>query len=224
MSSTKVSPIATMPVMAAASIRSVRPCDDRKRWFDERGADEHDEQRDGDRHLAAPQDGARRSCAARSPAAARSALGDAHAAAAWPVAASMIRSCVASAREQLAHQPALAHDEHAVGHAEHLGQLAARSSGSARPCAASSLEQAVHLGLGADVDAARRLVDHEQLRVRWPATWPSTTFCWLPPDSRSTGCSRPACLSCRRRRPALGQRLLVRASGSGRAGAAGRAP
>ena len=32
-SSTKVSPIATMPVIAAASIRSVRPCVDKKRWL-----------------------------------------------------------------------------------------------------------------------------------------------------------------------------------------------
>ncbi len=34
MISTKVWPMATMPVMAAASIRSVRPCTDRKRLFD----------------------------------------------------------------------------------------------------------------------------------------------------------------------------------------------
>ncbi len=34
MISTKVWPMAAMPVMAAASIRSVRPCTERKRLFD----------------------------------------------------------------------------------------------------------------------------------------------------------------------------------------------
>ena len=42
----------------------------------------------------------------------------------WPVAARMTRLLVGLGAGELAGQPALVHDEHAVGHAEHLGQLA----------------------------------------------------------------------------------------------------
>ena len=60
--------------------------------------------------------------------------------------------------------PALADDEHPVGHAEHLGQLAGDHQD--RQALAGQLgEQPVHLGLGADVDAAGGLVDDQQLRV-----------------------------------------------------------
>ena len=78
------------------------------------------------------------------------------------MAASMTDSCVASAAAEGRHEPALPHDEHAVGHAEHLGQLAAdhQDRQAARRLLA---EQAVHLGLRPDVDATRRLVDDEQL-------------------------------------------------------------
>src|SRR6185503_17892250 len=61
---------------------------------------------------------------------------------------------------QLAGQPALVHHEHAVGHAEDLGQLARDHQD--RDAAPGELaQQAVDLGLRADVDAARRLVDDE---------------------------------------------------------------
>ena len=41
-------------------------------------------------------------------------------------------------------------------------------------------EQPVHLGLGADVDAAGGLVDDQQLGVGGQPLG-ETTFCWLPP-------------------------------------------
>ena len=57
---------------------------------------------------------------------------------------------------------ALTDDEHAVGHAEDLGELGAdHQDGEALTGEVG--EQAVHLGLGADVDAARGLVDDQQL-------------------------------------------------------------
>ncbi len=60
----------------------------------------------------------------------------------------------------LGRDAALAHDEHAVGHAEHLGQLRGDHE-DAHALAREFREQAVHLRLRADVDAARRLVDDE---------------------------------------------------------------
>ncbi len=41
----------------------------------------------------------------------------------WPVPAATIASSVACARGERGDEPALAHDEHAVGEGEHLGQL-----------------------------------------------------------------------------------------------------
>ena len=61
----------------------------------------------------------------------------------------------------------------------------------ASPWPASSAHQRVDLRLGADVDAARRLVEDQDARARSPAIWPSTTFCWLPPESCRTICSGP---------------------------------
>jgi hypothetical protein len=44
------------------------------------------------------------------------------------------------------------------------------------------------VGLGADVDAARRLVE-QQHRGSVSSALPSTTFCWLPPLSEPIGAS-----------------------------------
>ena len=125
----------------------------------------------------------------------------AHAAASrWPVAARMTLSSSASARRQLAGQPALVHDEHAVGHAEHLGQLAgdhqhrdalgrrARSSaGGPRPscrrrCRASARRRSAPSG-----SVASHLA--------------STTFCWLPPDRKPTRVVQAVELELQPRRP-----------------------
>src|SRR4051794_10073765 len=65
---------------------------------------------------------------------------------------------------ELARQPALVHDEHAIGHPEDLGQLA-RDHQHRDPAPGELGEQPVDLGLRADVDAARRLVDDEDLRL-----------------------------------------------------------
>ena len=63
---------------------------------------------------------------------------------------------------QVGGDPALADDQDAVGHAEHLGQLAGDHQD--RHALPRELgQQAVHLGLGADVDAARGLVDQDDL-------------------------------------------------------------
>ena len=57
-----------------------------------------------------------------------------------------------------------------------------------RALRAELADEPVDLGLGADVDAARRLVEDAAPAARARATWPSTTFCWLPPESVPTGC------------------------------------
>ena len=59
---------------------------------------------------------------------------------------------------------AAVHDQHAVAHAEHLRQLAGdHQDGEA--LAGEPAHQGVDLGLGADVDAARRLVHDEDARL-----------------------------------------------------------
>ena len=91
--------------------------------------------------------------------------GHAHAATCAPVAARTTDSSSASVARELTGDPALVHHEHAVGHPEHLGQLGADHQH--REALARELgHQPVHLGLRADVDAARRLVDDQDLRAR----------------------------------------------------------
>ena len=224
MISTKVWPIATMPVMAAASIRSVRPWTDRKRLVRRARCRRA---RPAARPRPASRAGAgrlqRRASLARPPAAAAGCLDGAHAADSWPVAASMIRSCVASARDELLHQPALAHHEHAVGDAEHLGQLAARSS--ARPCPATANSPSMRCTsafvptsmprVGSSITSSFGLVASHLA---------STTFCWLPPDSRSTGCSRPECLAAALDAHSSATSRSSRAADQAARGGGGRAP
>ena len=88
------------------------------------------------------------------------------------------------------------------------------------PRSAASNEQPVDLGLRADVDAARRLVEHQHLRARSRATSPSTTFCWLPPESVETGDARRVRVDRAARRSAARDRRAPRgrcaACGAGR--------
>ena len=65
---------------------------------------------------------------------------------------------------ELGGDAALAQDHDPVGHAEHLGQLG-RHHHDGEPVGGQRRHQPVHLGLGADVDAAGRLVDDQQFRV-----------------------------------------------------------
>ena len=92
---------------------------------------------------------------------------------------------------------ALAHDEHAVGHAEHLGQLG-RDHEDRDALAGELGEQAVHLGLGAHVDAAGRLVDDEHASASVASHLASTTFCWLPPLRVPASVSSDAVFTSRR--------------------------
>ena len=78
-------------------------------------------------------------------------------------------SWVSSSRGELGGDPPVAHDEHAVGHADQLLDLRRdhQDRGAARDEPAHQRE---HLRLGADVDAARRLVEDEDARAaRQPA-------------------------------------------------------
>ena len=52
----------------------------------------------------------------------------------------------------------------------------------ARPVCAQPEDQIVDLALGADIDAARRLIEQQHARLV-ASHLPMTTFCWLPPDS-----------------------------------------
>ena len=123
-----------------------------------------------------------------------------------------IVSSDASACGELGDEPALAHDEDAVGDAEHLGQLggdhqdrrrpgrrARRAGGAPRPwcrrrCRASARRRSAATG--------------------WrPSHLPSTTFCWLPPDSDVAGFGEPAVLELQPRRPS---RAAKRRSASAR--------
>ena len=56
---------------------------------------------------------------------------------------------------------------------------------------------ALDLGLGADVDAARRLVEDEQPAGSSPASARGCTFCWLPPLEVRTGLVRASASRCR---------------------------
>ena len=62
------------------------------------------------------------------------------------------------------HLPALAHDEHAVAEHEHLGQVR-RDDDDANSLGRELADDRMHLGFGADVDAARRLVENQDRRV-----------------------------------------------------------
>ena len=66
---------------------------------------------------------------------------------------------------ELAHDVAVAAHEHAVRQPGHLGQVARREH-HRHPVGGERPHEAVDLGLGADVDAARRLVEQQHARAR----------------------------------------------------------
>ena len=65
---------------------------------------------------------------------------------------------------EVAGDPALAHDQDAVGDAQDFGQLGGDDDHRAA-LGGEPFDQRVDLGLGADVDAARRLVEQEDARA-----------------------------------------------------------
>ena len=65
---------------------------------------------------------------------------------------------------QLGHRPAVAQHEDAVGALDHLLELGGDHQ-HAEPLIGELADQRLDLGLGADVDAARRLVEDQELRV-----------------------------------------------------------
>ena len=80
------------------------------------------------------------------------------------VASCMIRSCVASFACKLAGDAAFAHHHDAVAHAQDLRQL--RGDHHDRlALVGERAQQLVDLGLGADVDAARRLVEEQDVAI-----------------------------------------------------------
>ena len=52
-----------------------------------------------------------------------------------------------------------------------------------RPSRGECRDELVDLFLGADIDAAGRLVDDDDARARVIIILASSSFCWLPPDS-----------------------------------------
>ena len=84
---------------------------------------------------------------------------------------------------------------------QQLGQIAGGEQ-DAGAGGGEATDGGVDLGLGADVDAGRRLVEQQQAR-RWRSARASSSFCWLPPDSESIGASVPAARIARRVDPRL---------------------
>ena len=76
----------------------------------------------------------------------------------------MIRSWVASAPRQFCRQLALAQHQHAVAHGQDFRQLGGRHQ-HGRTFLGQVAHQGVDLGLGADVDAARRFVEQKDVRL-----------------------------------------------------------
>ena len=104
-----------------------------------------------------------------------------------PAARAMI-SVLGGARGQLAGDAAVAHHEDAVAHADQLGQLG-RDHQDRHAVAREPAHEVVDAGLGADVDAAGRLVEDQDAAAAIASHLASTTFCWLPPDRKRTSCS-----------------------------------
>ena len=81
--------------------------------------------------------------------------------------------------------PALAHDQDAVGEPDDFRQLG-RDDDDRFALGREAFDQRIDFRLGADVDAARRLVEKKDLRSgRDPAA--IMAFCWLPPLNSRIG-------------------------------------
>ena len=85
----------------------------------------------------------------------------------------------------LAGDPALVQHQDAVADADQFRQFR-RNRDDADALVGEVAQDRVDLRLGADVDAARRLVDEEH-RGLTASSFASATFCWLPPESVDTG-------------------------------------
>src|SRR3954469_14643997 len=110
----------------------------------------------------------------------------------------------------LAGQPALVHDEHAVGHAEHLGQLA-RDHQHREPLAGELAHQPVDLGLRADLDATRGLVDDQHLRPGGQPL-PENHLLLVAARQCADAVAEPVVLELQPCSPLLGERVLGAAS------------
>jgi hypothetical protein len=80
------------------------------------------------------------------------------------------------------------HHDDAVGQRQHLVEILGDQQD--RRAALARLEQLrVHIGDGADVEPARRLVGEDDARAPPSSARPRISFCMLPPDS--SGCAPP---------------------------------
>ena len=109
-----------------------------------------------------------------------------------------------------------AHHDDAVADADQLHQLGLEMTTTALALARQLLDQEIDVALGADVDAARRLVEHHHFRGPGCSTLASASFCWLPPDSddalmSSEPVRMPNSATADLQRVALGRRLAATA-------------
>lgn len=87
----------------------------------------------------------------------------------------------------LRHLSAIAQDNDPIGVTHQLLQFR-RDNQQRQAIGAEGFNQANNFRMGADVDAAGRLIEDQELRFgQQPAE--SSTFCWLPPERNSIGCS-----------------------------------
>ncbi len=170
-------PAVSKPMIDTLSSTSRRFCRFRNCGFASGRADDQQQQHDEERRFAALRDGRdEAACALRRAWATGACTG-----AAWveewrimrpapkratmrPSAALMIRSSLGIGARDLRADTAFVHDQHAVGHAEHFGQFA-RNHQHRHAVAHQFRQRAIHLRLRADVDAARRFVDDQHLRI-----------------------------------------------------------
>ena len=76
---------------------------------------------------------------------------------------------------------ALAHHENAIADAHHLRQIGGDDA-DRQTLFGKIVEDRVDLALGADIDAARRLVDQQHAQFGSASQRARMVFCWLPPD------------------------------------------
>ena len=117
--------------------------------------------------------------------------GVSHECVAMPGAARRITaSCVALPRCEQTGLMSLAHHQHPIGEQEKFRHFRSDHD-DAETLLGQFEDQFVDFLLGADVDAARRLVEQEDTRLV-ASHLPMTIFCWLPPESVATTWSMPA--------------------------------
>ena len=81
---------------------------------------------------------------------------------------------------------AVADHDRAIGHRRQLFEFRCRQQH--REAGVAQLAHDLRdIGFRADVDAARRFVEQQELRIRSASQRASSTFCWLPPESSRIG-------------------------------------